>query len=134
MQIRVMLTPLERNAINSLSAESRPNTSRIAVNNPHGIVKMNENGNTYAINVIRYSTGTSWFTSSGSSFRKMFPTTRTRLSTAIANATLTSNSRLTNRSISFICSFVKSDQLISQGGSASPKTMANQSPQAQISG
>ena len=32
----------------------------------------------------------------------MFPTTRTRLSTAMANATLTSNSRLTNRSISFI--------------------------------
>ena len=41
-----MLTPLERNAINSLSAESRPKTSRIAVNNPQGMVKMSENGST----------------------------------------------------------------------------------------
>ena len=59
MQMRVMLTPFERNAISSLSADSRPNTSRIAVNNPHGIVKMSENGSTYAMNVIRYSIGTS---------------------------------------------------------------------------
>ena len=29
-----------------ISAESRPNTSRIAVNNPQGIVKISENGNT----------------------------------------------------------------------------------------
>ena len=36
----------ERSAISSLSAESRPNTSKIAVSNPHGIVKMSENGNT----------------------------------------------------------------------------------------
>ena len=43
---RVTLTPLARSAINSLSAESRPNTSRIAVNNPHGMVKMSENGST----------------------------------------------------------------------------------------
>jgi hypothetical protein len=32
--VREMLTPFERSAINSLSAESRPN--RIAVNNPTG--------------------------------------------------------------------------------------------------
>src|SRR6516165_7019682 len=51
---------------------------------------------------MRYSIGTSWFTSSGRSLRKIFPTTSTRLSTAIAKRTLTSNSRLTNRSISFI--------------------------------
>jgi hypothetical protein len=38
----------------------------------------------------------------GSSFRKIFPTTSTRLNTAMANATFTSNSRLTNRSISFM--------------------------------
>src|SRR5438874_1614422 len=54
------------------------------------------------MNAIRYSTGTSWFTSSGSSFRKILPITRTRLSTAIANKIFTSSSRLTNRSISFI--------------------------------
>jgi hypothetical protein len=36
MQMREMLTPFERSAINSLSAESRPNTSRIAVNSPQG--------------------------------------------------------------------------------------------------
>ena len=46
MQMREMLTPFERRAINSLSAESRPNTSRIAVNNPQGMVKMSENGRT----------------------------------------------------------------------------------------
>src|SRR5438128_10184847 len=54
------------------------------------------------MNVIRYSIGTSRFTSSGRSFRKIFPTTSTRLSTATANKTLTSNSRLINRSSSFI--------------------------------
>ncbi len=43
---RVTLTPLARSAINSLSAESRPKTSRIAVNNPQGMVKMSENGRT----------------------------------------------------------------------------------------
>ena len=43
---RGTLTPLARSAINSLSAESRPNTSRIAVKSPHGIVKMSENGKT----------------------------------------------------------------------------------------
>ena len=41
-----MLTPLARSAINSLSAERRPNTSRIAVSNPQGMVKMSENGST----------------------------------------------------------------------------------------
>ena len=46
MQIRVMLTPLERSAINSLSAESRPKTRRTAVSNPHGMVKMREKGRT----------------------------------------------------------------------------------------
>ena len=46
MQIREMLTPFERRAINSLSAESRPNTSNMAVNNPQGMVKMRENGRT----------------------------------------------------------------------------------------
>jgi hypothetical protein len=56
---RVTLTPLARNAINSLSADSRPKTRRIAVNNPHGMVKISENGNTYAMNVIKYSIGTS---------------------------------------------------------------------------
>ena len=42
---RGTLTPFARSAINSLSAESRPNTSRIAVNNPQGMVKMSEKGN-----------------------------------------------------------------------------------------
>ena len=45
-QTRVTLTPLARSAINSLSAESRPKTSRIAVSNPQGMVKMSENGRT----------------------------------------------------------------------------------------
>ena len=40
----IALTPLERRAINSLSAESRPKTRRIAVSNPHGIVKIREKG------------------------------------------------------------------------------------------
>src|SRR5205823_13928505 len=44
MQMRDMLTPFERSAISSLSAESRPNTSRIAVSNPQGIVKISEKG------------------------------------------------------------------------------------------
>ena len=44
IQMRDMLTPFERSAISSLSAESRPNTSRIAVSNPQGIVKMSEKG------------------------------------------------------------------------------------------
>src|SRR5207302_1470411 len=52
--------------------------------------------------VSKYSIGTSWFTSKGSNLRKMLPTTRTRLNTTIAKSTLTSNSRLTNRSINFI--------------------------------
>jgi len=58
-ETRVTLTPLARNAINSLSADSRPKTRRIAVNNPYGMVKMSENGSTYARDVIRYSIGTS---------------------------------------------------------------------------
>ena len=58
-QKRVMLTPLLRSAINSLSAESRPKTSRMAVSNPHGMVKMSEKGKTYAMKVTRYSVGTS---------------------------------------------------------------------------
>ena len=45
-QTRVTLTPLERSAINSLSAESRPKTRRIAVSNPQGMVKMREKGRT----------------------------------------------------------------------------------------
>ncbi len=45
-QIRVMLIPFDRSAINSLSAENRPKTSRMAVNSPHGMVKMSENGRT----------------------------------------------------------------------------------------
>ena len=56
--------------------------------------------------VMRYSTGTSWFTRSGRSFRKILPTTSTRLSTKIANNTLTSNSRPTARSINFIARLV----------------------------
>src|SRR5213595_4350351 len=63
---RVTLTPLARSAINSLSADNRPKTRRIAVNNPHGIVKISENGSTYAMNVIKYSIGTSWLTNNGS--------------------------------------------------------------------
>src|SRR5947207_13955576 len=43
---RVTLTPLARSAINSLSADNRPKTRRIAVNNPHGMVKISENGST----------------------------------------------------------------------------------------
>src|SRR5207302_150151 len=35
------------------------------------------------MNASKYSTGTSWLTSNGSSLRKMFPTTRTRLRIAI---------------------------------------------------
>ena len=54
------------------------------------------------MNVMRYSIGTSWFTSNGRSLRKIFPTTRTKLNTAMAKSTLTTNSRLTNRSISFM--------------------------------
>src|SRR6266403_5239134 len=54
------------------------------------------------MNAMRYSIGTSWFTRRGRSLRKILPTTSTRLSTATAKRTLTSNSRLRNRSISFI--------------------------------
>ena len=54
------------------------------------------------MNVIKYSIGTSWFTSNGRSLRKIFPTTSTKLSTAMANETFTNSSRLINRSISFI--------------------------------
>src|SRR4051794_37794889 len=52
--------------------------------------------------LTRNSIGTSWFTSNGRSLRKILPTTRTRLSTAIAKSTFTSSSRPTKRSINFI--------------------------------
>ena len=41
---RVILTPLARNAINSFSADIFPKTNSTAVKNPHGIVKVSENG------------------------------------------------------------------------------------------
>src|SRR5262245_10103169 len=102
MHTRGTLIPFARRAINSLSAESRPNTSRIAANNPHGLVKISENGNTHAMKVIRYSIGTSCFTSKGSSLREISPSTSTRLNTDMENATVTISSRLTKRSINFI--------------------------------
>ena len=46
MQMRVTLMPLERRAVSSLSAESRPKTRSTAVSKPQGIVKMSENGRT----------------------------------------------------------------------------------------
>ena len=58
-QIRIILTPFERSAVNSLSAERRPKTRRTAVSSPQGIVKISENGRTYATKPMRYSTGKS---------------------------------------------------------------------------
>src|SRR5438874_12020779 len=78
-QTRGTLTPLERSAMSSLSVDKRPKTSSIAVNNPHGVVKISENGSTYAIKLTRYSTGMSGLTSNGRSLQKIMPATRKSL-------------------------------------------------------
>ena len=79
-QIRGTLMPLDFSAINSLSADIRPNTKRIAVRKPHGIVKVSENGRTSAMKASTVQMGTSGLlTKTFRSSLKIFPRTRTRL-------------------------------------------------------
>ena len=100
---RGMLTPLDLSAINSLSADMRPNTKRIAVRNPHGIVKVRENGSTNAMKPRTVRIGTSGlFTRMFSNSRKIFPRTKTKLRIKTPSPAVTRMPVATWRSMIFI--------------------------------
>ena len=81
-QMRFMDMPVMRSETSSLSAERRPNTSRIAVRKAQGMVKMSENGMTSVTNSKITDSGSSVFPSSSSSFLYTFPSTITPLRSA----------------------------------------------------
>ena len=81
-QIRHILIPAMRRETSSLSAERRPKTSKTEVRKPQGIVKINENGKMYAMNLSTASMGKSLSTNNLNTSLKRLPNTKTRLSTA----------------------------------------------------
>ena len=90
-QMRGMDMPVMRRETSSLSAESRPNTSRIPVRKAQGIVKMSEKGMTSITNSAITDVGSSVLPSNWSSFLYTLPSTITPLSSAtpisVADAT-----------------------------------------------
>ena len=58
IKILKKLTPMDRRAMISLSAESLPKTSSTAVRNPQGMVNVIENGSTKAMKAKTVSRGT----------------------------------------------------------------------------
>ncbi len=58
-QTRGMLTPEERRAVISFSADILPKTRSTEVRKPHGMVKVSENGRMYAMNERMSSSGAS---------------------------------------------------------------------------